>query len=353
MVTGGVFDMIINHQYSFLGLIALFAVIFAMAYIAGRSNKKYIKLMTSLPSDRKLISTHVTAIDVGNFRFTYHKYQKGGTFNPINKVFISMAVPVPFKINDYETQIAITKDLADIIRDLKDEGVLTDSSNPGDEEVNETGLIGQMFFVEFPLKEATSDRLVALQGKVVDVINKYKLNEYRYCTISGTNEGTSYKLYKGNLLCSTVFMNAFDGFSYRYSYNDLRSIFYSEYESSYGVEEFNKIYDAAIDLKSDISFDDLEKTIKVMFKQSGVKTVVKLTNHDNGISASITIPSKASASEYHLTYESARWWIHANGRLDNINPLSIEDESTACNIFLRIIGKYAADSVAQRLGFKT
>ena len=344
LVAVGVKEAVVNHEYTPLGMTALYAILIVMGIVSGRSLHKYIKLMDSLPYDRRLISNHVTAIDVGNFRFIYHIYEKGGSFNPTNKVFISMSVPIPFPINDYEEEIAITKELADIIQELKDEGSLTDAAGPADIDADRTRQIGQMFFVEFPLKGTTSDWLTALQGKVVDIINKYNLNEYRYCTISGTDEGTLYRLYKGNLLCSTVFKNAFDGSIYRYSYNNLRLMVYTECESSYEVEEYNKLYEAAMDLKGDVTFDNLEKIIKMMFKKSGGRTVVALSRHGNGISARITIPSKASASEYHLTYESDRWWIHADGKLDNINPFSIEDETTACDIFLRIIEKYAVDS---------
>ncbi len=115
-----------------------------------------------------------------------------------------MAVPVPFPINDREDENAITKELADLIQNLKEEGALTDADGAADMDADRTGRIGQMFFVEFPLKQTTSDWLIALQGKVVDIINKYDLNDYRYCTISGTDEGTLYRLYKGNLLCSNV-----------------------------------------------------------------------------------------------------------------------------------------------------
>lgn len=320
--------------------------------------------MESLPGDHKLITTHVSAIDVGNYRFIYHIYVKGSTFDISNKTYLSMSVQIPFPGDDKEIKDAIRNDLLSLIESLKAEGVLTDAGyifedepdvidNNNEEEDNNTceedyenapKWIGQPFAVEFLNKGISSDWLISLQGKVIDIIKKYNLQNYEYCTISGTSSGSDYRLYKGNLLQSTIIRDAFRNASYRCSYKESFFMLLNEYDSMYSVDDFNKLYDISNNSTSDIVFNDLAKIIKMMFKGSGTKIVVKIGHMENGIYVNITFPSKAAGNEYHLTYQSDRWWIHAHGRLDNLDPISMEDEKTACDLFLRIIDKYTNNS---------
>jgi hypothetical protein len=205
-----------------------------------------------------------------------------------------------------------------------------------------TTWLGRYFLLEYPQKAMTSSRLISLQERILDLFNKYHLQDYSWCIMKGRNFGTEYSYYQGNLLQSTVLVrDSFD--RTRCDYKQSAQLCITEFESLFDVGRYHDLYlSASKNLgKEDLNKADVIKLTKQMFRGTR-KSAAKISDSDNTIAVTITIPKQMAASTYSLTYTGDMWWIHAQGRLGNIDPISVDDESAACDLFLRILSRYTA-----------
>ena len=85
--------------------------------------------------------------------------------------------------------------------------------------------------------------------------------------------------------------------------------------------------------KADVKMSDVRKWTKQMFK--GKKMKVNVTEDTDEIS--VNVSTKGAASTYHLVHQEDRWWVYAEGRLDAFPPISLDDESSACDALLRYL----------------
>jgi hypothetical protein len=339
MLYGGIWLAVNSNDYSLLITFAFFLVLMALGFVLGSWSRDYHKLMVHILGDHKLIGTHVSAVDVGNFRFLYHLYEKGSSMSPFNKTYLSLTVGIPFPIDNLPIKTAIKQELQSLISSLQGEGVLTDSSPIIDDE--EVAWIGQPVILEFLFKRITANWLTTLHGKVIDIIDRYELQELTYCTINGLNSGSEYHSHNGNLLCSVVHRKTYGDSLCRYSYKHASRLYLMQYESFFSVDSFHELFESAISPQRELNIGNLEKEVKMMFKKTGTMSKVGIFYEKGGIKVNISIPSESAASRYHLIHSSDYWWIYADGKLENISPISIEDESFACDFFLKIISKYA------------
>lgn len=205
-----------------------------------------------------------------------------------------------------------------------------------------TTWLGRYFLLEYPQKAMTSSRLISLQERILDLFNKYHLQDYSWCIMKGRNFGTEYSYYQGNLLQSTVLVkDSFD--RTRSDYKQSARLCITEFESLFDVGRYHDLYlSASKNLgKEDLNKADVIKLTKQMFRGTR-KSAAKISDSDNTIAVTITIPKQMAASTYSLTYTGDMWWIHAQGRLENIDPISVDDESATCDLFLRILSRYTA-----------
>ena len=343
-----VLEIIVAHSFRMLSMLGVLGVIVVLSYPLGKWARDFRKLMESLPADHKYITQHIAAIDIKNIRFVYNVYEKGNGTNPFSKSYISMAVGIPFPTGKDDLVI---EDLVQLLEDLQKEGSLT-GFNPiqivENEEENEnknkiqTTWFGRYFRLEYPLKSMTSLRLVSLQERIMDILNKYHLQDYSWCIMRGYKNGTEYYCYQGNLLQSSVLVkDTFD--RSRSDYKASAQLFITEFENLFDVGRYHDLYSSASRNlgKDDLNKADVIKLTKQMFKRTR-KSVARISYSDNSIGVTISIPKQKAASTYLLTYTGDTWWIHAHGRLENLDPISVDDESAACDLFLRILSKYNA-----------
>ena len=333
-----------EHEYTGLYAMAYLAVIFALAFIAAKQTQGYLKLMKSIPGDHKLIATHTSVVDVGNFRFIYNIYVKGNLMNPFSKPYLSMTVKIPFPVDDLSGKASVSQDLRDLISSLKEEGMLTYCGRL--DYGSETGVtqLGQTLSLEFLLKSVTSPWLIDLQLKVLDIIDKHGLQELTYCTICGLASGSEYRLNKGNMFISSVHGGIYGDQPRRFSYIDTSIMYLREYESYFSVDSYHNLYDSAIPYESWLSIDVMEKVVKRMFKGTKTRGTIFIKKEKNSIHVNIRIASKKAANSYYLVHSTGYWWIYAEGALENINPISTEDDTFACQLLYSFLNKYTDDN---------
>lgn len=352
-----VFEVIHDHSFEML---TIFGVLFGIPvvsiilnFLSKRGTPDFEKMMNSLPADHKLVTGHIAAIDIGNFRFLYQVYVK--SMGPAAKSYVLMEVGMPFpeeevEEDEYTARESIKGELQNLIDNLLEEGILTDYSpivqenteteDPETEDGETTRItwLGQIMRLEFLKKSISAEKLAEVQGKILGIIDKYRLQDISWCVICGRDYGSEYRYYKGNLLQSTVMRRGPMDMD-RSDYKQFAQLYTGAYESLFDVDVYLDMYQMAERNlgKNDVKMSDVRKWTKQMFK--GKKMNVDVMEDADEIS--VNLSATGAASTYHLVHLEDRWWVYAEGRLDAFPPISLDDESSACDAFLRTLQRQA------------
>ena len=113
-----------------------------------------------------------------------------------------------------------------------------------------------------------------------------------------------------------------------------------EFDQKITVEGYFELYElASRNLgKGDLHLSDVKKLTKHLFKDKQNK-ITRIAENSDDLSVTVTIPKLKAASTYYLLHSDNRWWVFAEGRLENIYPISTDEESSACDLFLRVLNR--------------
>ena len=329
-----IISLVHEHDASGLKILGFLILLTIIGYALSKRSRDFKKLMESLPADNKLITQYVAAINIGNFRFIYKVYERGDINNHVNRSYLSMEVGIPFPsgndiAHDSMVKESIKSDLQVIIDRLQKDGLLTQfnpiakDSNESDNKENKDEepirWAGQPFGLEILFKKATSSLLIELQKDIIDIIDKYNLQDYSWLVCNYTSIGKEYRYHKGNMLQSAVLLkHDFDKLylNYKQFYNNWTR----EVDSSLNEDEYKELYNAASQNKGKptLFLKDMAKRTKDMFKGLNNYTVAIAYDDSDGFSVNLTIRDIKSASTYNII-----------------------DESSACGFLLTILQGYA------------
>ena len=345
-----VYMAIYDHSFELLTFLGFFFGILLISIVLNWGTPSFGKMMKSLPGDHKLVTGHIAAIDIGNFRFLYRVYVK--SMGPAPKSYVLMEVGIPFPEEEvdkdgYSARESIKGELQNLIDNLLEEGILTDyspivqentetdDSETEDGETTQITWLGLIMRLEFLLKSISAEKLAEVQGKILGIIDKYRLQDVSWCVICGRDYGSEYRYYKGNLLQSTVWSRGpLD--RDRSDYKQFAQLYTGAYESLFDVDVYLDMYQMAVRNlgKNDIKMSDVRKWTKLMFKG---KKKMKVNVVEDTDEISVNLSTNGAASTYHLVHLEDRWWVYADGRLDAFPPISLDDESSACDALLRYL----------------
>ena len=281
-----VLEVVYNHTFEMLTtygiILGIFGVFCALAYLSRRGTPSFKKMIDSLPAEHKLVTGHIAAIDIGNFRFLYRVYVK--SMGPAAKSYVSMEVGVPFpeeevEKGEYTARESIKWELQTLIDNLLEKGILTDYSPivqentetedaealQGEEATHITWL-GQVMRLEFLQKSISAEKLAEVQGKILGIIDKYRLQDVSWCVRCARDYGSEYRYYKGNLLQSTVwYRHPLD--MGRSDYKLLAQLYTGADESLCAVDVYLDKYQMALRSlgKDDIKMSDVPESVELFF----------------------------------------------------------------------------------------
>ena len=349
-----VYMAIYDHSFELLTFLGFFFGILLISIVLNWGTPSFGKMMNSLPADHKLVTGHIAAIDIGNFRFLYRVYVK--SMGPAPKSYVLMEVGIPFPEeevdkDEHSARESIKGELQNLIDNLLEEGILTDYSpivqentetedpETEDGEITQITWLGQIMRLEFLLKSVSAEKLAEVQGKILGIIDKYRLQDVSWCVRCARDYGSEYRYYKGNLLQSTVTRRGPMDMD-RSDYNQFAQLYTGAYESLFDVDVYLDMYQmAARNLgKADVKMSDVRKWTKQMFKGKKRMHVDVLEDTDE---ISVDLSGPGASSTYHLIHLEDRWWLYAVGRLDAFPPISLDDESSACDALLRYLQQHA------------
>ena len=359
----GIVQWINNDDKGIFYVFCFLTILIIIGYALSKWSRDFKKLMEALPSDNKLITPHIAAIDIGNYRFIYRVYEKGNILNPANKTYLSMEVGIPFpsgnSFDDEQSQKeSIKSDLQGIIDRLQEEGLLTlfnhivkDSNECDNEENSDEEPVtwtGQPFALEFLLKRVTSALLIELQKNIIAIIGKNKIQDYSWFVCNYTSIGKEYRYHKGNLLQSSVLVT--HDFNKLYSnYKQCYTKWTQEIDTSINEDEYKELFYAASNNRGegDLNLREMKRITKNLFKGLPNYKIMATNNASDCFSVNLTINEISSACTYTVVASNGLWWFYSQGRFDNIYPISFDNESSACGFLLTILQGYAGQKMTK------
>lgn len=354
IISVGVIDWIINDSHFIFGFLGIIIILVIIGYALGKWSRDFKKLIEKLPADHKIVTDSIAAIDIGNFRFIYRVYDKGD--KQAKKTYLSMEVGIPFPSgnytgNDNPLKESIKKDLRDIIERFDKDGQITlfnkivndvlKCENNEKEDEEPITWTGQPFALEFLFKKVTPSLLIDLQKKLIDIIEKYNLQNYSWYVCNYNSLGKEYRYHKGNLLQSAVLVK--HDFDKLYlNYKEVFGGWTQELETSVSDEEYKELYSAASHnrVESNLNLKDMARITKSMFKELPNYKIRVTNDASDGFSINLTIPEIESACTYNIIVSDGLWWFYSQGRFDNIYPISFENESSVCGYLLSTLQQY-------------
>lgn len=353
----GIVQWINNDDKGIFNLFCFLTILIIIGYALSKWSRDFKKLMEALPSDNKLITPHIAAVDIGNYRFIYRLYEKGNILNPSNKTYLSMEVGIPFpsgnSVDDEQSlKESIKSDLQGIIDRLQEEGLLTlfnhivKDSNEFDNEENSdeepVTWTGQPFALEFLLKRVTSALLSELQKNIIAIICKYKIQDYSWFVCNYTSIGKEYRYHKGNMLQSSVLVT--HDFNKLYlNYKQCYTTWTQKIDTSINEDEYKELFYAASHNRGEgnLNLREMKRITRNLFKRLPNYKIMATNNASDCFSVNLEIKEISSACTYTIVASNGLWWFYSQGRFDNIYPISFDNESSACGFLLTILQGYA------------
>ena len=359
----GIVQWINNDDKGIFNLFCFLTILIIIGYALSKWSRDFKKLMEALPSDNKLITPHIAAVDIGNYRFIYRLYEKGNILNPSNKTYLSMEVGIPFpsgnSVDDEQSlKESIKSDLQGIIDRLQEEGLLTlfnhivKDSNEFDNEENSdeepVTWTGQPFALEFLLKRVTSALLSELQKNIIAIICKYKIQDYSWFVCNYTSIGKEYRYHKGNMLQSSVLVT--HDFNKLYlNYKQCYTTWTQEIDTSINEDEYKELFYAASHNRGEgnLNLREMKRITRNLFKGLPNYKIMATNNASDCFSVNLEIKEISSACTYTIVASNGLWWFYSQGRFDNIYPISFDNESSACGFLLTLLQSYAGQNMTK------
>ena len=177
-------------------------------------------------------------------------------------------------------------------------------------------------------------RFARLYDDLMKIVTDNQLADCEQFTITGSNSGTIYRHYMGNLCVETIERECGKQLFFQASWD--RPIFSGVGEDAFGPEQFNGLKDSCYDADEDLDIDTTMKIIKPILKNIGNSIMVNASKpHRDSIM--VTLQRRGSRQRVFLTYNDGLWWVYANSIRFYVPTLSCKKQATACTMFLRLV----------------
>lgn len=327
------------HEVTTYLFLAMYVLLFYIWTMSNRDAKRCRKILDAVSAEHKLYRPKVTVLQSGHIRMRVDCVSS----KPFSfKSNLGLFVNVPAGVDAQATEVTI-ETISEITKELDSEGVLV-SCHMGinsvekeevDEEVDEKDNKPQRVF---PLhivvnENITPERFGKFHDTLLKAIMDNGCNDIEHFTIIGTDTGTVYKHYRGNL-CVGMIECEFNKRLYLNSSFD-RSIYFGENEHEHSEKQYKELRDSiGVDYHK-MTLDEATKIISQIWKKPGKG--IRYSMFMERDTLSISISNQRSQNSVHLTNQDGLWWIYGYGNMLPIPVLSTESETEATRMMIRLM----------------
>lgn len=315
-------------------LLAFYIFLFGFWVIEYRKSRKIKALLYGIPAEHRLYGRNMMILQTGYIRMRIERLA-AGTFS--FKSHLNLSVNIPAGKEDdcmNDTFDAISK----IIEQLQSEDLLVsyrmriDSLEDTDDD--EDSNPQRAFPLSMLIKvDITPERIGMLYNSLLEAITANGSNDFEQFTITGTESGTIYKHYRGNL-CVGMIECEYDNRNLFNSSID-RSLYFGNEEKEYTERQYKELRDSIVNRELNLTLGEAAKYIKQILKKMGKGIQVSLFVEEEKLSVSVS--NRKSSENIHLTKQDGLWWIYGYGTMMYIPILSTESKTEAIRMMLRLV----------------
>lgn len=320
-----------NAAYLLLAIYVFFVCIWAIEY---RKTRKVRALWDAIPAEHKLHGRNVMIVQTGYIRMSINTIA-AGAFSFKSNLQILVNVPAGrYMQSNRNTIEAIDK----ITEGLQSEGLLVSYRlhvDSNDESSNDEDNNPQR---GYPLsilvnETITPERFRLLYSSLYETITANGSNDREDFTITGTDSGTIYQHYRGNLCIGMIECENGNRLFFNTSFD--RPLYFGNDEKEHTERQYKELRDSIGSDGFSMTLGESIKYFKQILKKMPKGIRVSLFHEKEKLSVSIS--NRNSSENIYLTRQDNMWWIYGYGNMMHIPVLSTESETEAVRMMARLI----------------
>ena len=322
LITAFVTD-IANRNAAYL-LLAIYIFLVCIWAIDYRKTRKIRALWDAIPAEHKLHGRNVMIFQTGYIRMSI-KSLAAGTFS--FKSYLQLLVNVPAGRDTHSTRNTI-ESINNITDGLQSEGLLVSYQLHVDSNDDPSNLEDYNPQRVYPLSilindNITPERLGLLYNSLLETITANGSNDYEDFTITGTDSGTIYTHYRGNLCIGMIECERGGRLFINSSFD--RPLYFGNDEKEHTERQYKELRDSIGSDGFRMTLSESIKYFKQILKKMPKGIRVSLFHEKEKLSVSIS--NRKSSENIYLTRQDNMWWIYGYGNMIHIPVLSTESET--------------------------
>lgn len=316
---------------STLVITPIFIFMICMWLIKYIHDSKLVKILDGASAEHKMDDANVVILQTGYIRMRVDI--GAGNKSPFRSN-LQIFVNIPVGKDAQTTKTTLETIINEITAGLNSEGLLVSSKlgiNTTDDDDNKPQRV-------FPFYIIVSDKIKParfgqLYQSLLTAITDNGCNDIEQFTITGTDNGSVYRHYRGNLCIGTIECE-YDNRVILNSSLD-RYAYFGENEDEISEQQYNELRDSIEDDGFNMTLGETTKYFKQILKKTGKGIRVSMADGKKYISVSIS--NKKSSENIHIINQDGLWWVYGTGYMVEIPVLSTENECDATRMILRLI----------------
>lgn len=299
-----------------------------MVLVLLHRDKKFKALFVETGAEHCLYDRNVVILQTGYIRMRVQRCA-AGTFSFKSYYALTVNVPPGNETVGMADTIAAINGVSEA---LHKDGLLL-SSQMGVKSEDDESVI-QVYPLSVVVNEKiTPKRFGELYKALLKAIAGNGSNDCEKFTILGTETGTIYRHYRGNLCVGTV--ECEDGHRLFLNYSCDRFPYLLDDEREYDKKQYEAIRDSVDRDYETVPFEAIAKFLdKLLWKTRGLHYSIARKDKN---SLMVSISGQRCSEQFQITKQGGLWWVYGYGNMIEVPTLTTDNEAEATRMFLRFV----------------
>lgn len=308
---------------------AVVLLVDCMAFVLLHQDKKFKALFSGTGAEHTLYDRNVVILQTGYIRMRVERVM-AGMFSMKAHLNVSLNVPPGLDEGMSETIAAINR----ITEGLHKEGLLLASQMGVKSADDEDGPEILVYPLNIVLKGNISpEHFGAFYKALLNAVVANGCNDCEKFTIMGTETGTVYRHYRGNLCVGMVECDNNHRLFLDYACD--RFPYLLDDEREYDKKQYEAIRDSVERDDETVPFEAIAKFLdKLLWKTKGMHYSIARKDKD---SLMVSISGQRCSERFQITKQDGLWWVYGYGNMIEVPTLSTDNEAEATRMFLRFV----------------
>lgn len=310
--------------------VAIVFFVDCMVLVLLHRDKKFKALFVETGADHSLYDRNVVILQTEYIRMRVQRCA-AGTFS--FKIYYTLTVNVP-PGNEAVSMADTIAAINGVSEALHKDGLLLSSQMGVKSDDDDDESVIQVYPLSLVVNGKISPkRFGEFYKALLKAIVDNGSNDCEKFTIMGTETGTIYRHYRGNLCVGTV--ECEDGHRLFLKCACDRFPYLLDDEREYDKKQYEAIRDSVYRDDETVPFEAIAKFLdKLLWKTRGMHYFIARKDMN---SLRVSISGQRRSEQFQITKQDGLWWVYGYGNMINVPTLTTDSEAEAARMFLRIV----------------